>query len=194
MLCCAVPSAQAHQLVLTTGYANSRTPETGTEIDVHNPPFRAGGGYAVGIRIDVEPPTRPIMFGPSFLFWNNLTGDPDPYADASYFQIELGGRLSARTRTLPTLYTGIGAGYTVSHGEKVAKLDGMKETFDGSFPTGSFHFGVKSHNQSGLSIVAEGSYHLGLDKPRGRQAIGPASAWLVQIGIGLDLLVGSARP
>lgn len=187
-------SAQAHQLVLTTGYANSRTPETGPEIDANRKPFRAGGGYAFGIRMDIEAQQRPIVFGPSFLFWNNQTGDPDPNADANYFQIELGGRASLRTRTLPALYAGVGAGYTLSHGESVAKLDGSKLTFDGEFPTASFHFGVKSPSSTGLSILAEGSYHFGLDQPSGRQSVGPASAWLVQIGVGFDLLVGPTRP
>lgn len=190
----AVMPAHAHQLVLTTGYANSRTPKTGPEIDPSHRPFRAGGGYAFGIRMDLDAPRRPILFGPSFLFWNNQTGDPDPNANANYFQIELGGRISLRTRTVPLLYAGIGAGYTLSHGESVAKLDGSKLTFDGDFPTASLHFGVKSPSSTGLSILAEGSYHFGLDKPRGRQSVGPASAWLVQIGVGLDLLVGPTRP
>jgi hypothetical protein len=180
--------AFAHQLVLTTGYANSRTPSTGTDIDATNPPFRSGGGYTAGIRVDVQPPTRPLLFGPSFLFWNNQTGDPDPNANANYFQIELGGRFSLRTRTSPTLYAGVGAGYTLAHGEVVAKVDGSKTTYDGSFPTGSVHFGAKTASHDGISVLAEGSYQFGLEKPRGRQAVGPAKAWLIQIGVGFDIL------
>ncbi|MFZ5433804.1 MAG: hypothetical protein ACOZB3_08535, partial [Calditrichota bacterium] len=177
----------------TTGYANSRTPEVGHDIDSGNRPFRAGSGYAVGIRVDVEPPHRPLMFGPSFLFWNNVTGDPDPNANANYFQIELGGRISSRTRTNPSLYAGVGAGYTLSHGEVVAKLDGSKQTFDGDFPSASVHFGFKSKNDSGLSLLGEGSFHFGLGEPRGRLAVGPAKAWLIQIGVGFDLLLSHGR-
>jgi len=180
----------AHQLVLMTGYANSRTPETGPGVDSRHSPFRAGGGYAFTVRADVDSRNRRFWFGPSLAFWNNLTGDPDPNANSSYLQLEFGGRLFVRTRSVPSLYGGVGAGYTFSHGEVIAKVDGSKQTFDGDFPTASVHFGVKSPGTTGLSVIAEGSYHFGLDQPTGRLAVGPAKAWLVQIGIGLDMLLG----
>lgn len=181
----------AHQLVLTTGYANSRTPSVGPGIDEHHPLFRAGSGYAFGTRVDVDSPSRRVVFGPAFCFWNNLTGDPDPNANANYFQIELGGRVAARTRTIPSLYAGVGAGYTLAHGEVVELADGRKQTFDGEFPTGSLHFGVKSASPNGLAIIAEGSFHFGLEKPQRRLAVGPAAAWVVQIGVGFDLLLST---
>jgi hypothetical protein len=191
LLFLALPAAtQAHQLVLTAGYANSRRPETGSAL-LPNSPFGSGGGWAAGIRVDIMPPQKPVMFGPSFLYWNNMTGDPDPNSVSRYFQIELGGRLSARTRTVPSLYGGMGVGYTFAHGTH----EGVetKEEFDGDFPTGSLHFGVKSLTQTEITVVAEGSFHFGLDDPSGRYSIGPAKAWLVQIGVGFDMLIGSQR-
>lgn len=187
----AIESAGAHQLVLTTGYANSREPQTGSSIDASHPLFRAGGGYAAGIRVDLEPPRVPILFGPSFLFWNNLTGDPDPNANASYFQIELGGRVAFRTRTVPTFYAGAGVGYTVSHGEVVAKVSGAKQDFDGNFPTALLQVGTKTRSTEGLNLLAEIAFQFGLDDPPGHEAVGPASVWMIQIGVALDLLAGS---
>lgn len=188
---CALPAVSAHQLVLTTGYANSRTPQTGPGIERHPPLFRAGSGYAFGTRVDVVSPTRRVVFGPAFFFWNNLTGDPDPNANANYFQIELGGRVSLRTRSIPSLYAGAGAGYSLAHGEVVRLVDGSKRSFDGEFPSASLHFGVKSANPNGLAVIAEGSYHFGLEDPSRRLAVGPASVWVIQIGIGFDLLLST---
>jgi hypothetical protein len=180
-------SAQAHQLALTAGYANSRKPETSTQY------FGSGGGWAAGIRVDIVPPEKPVMFGPSFLYWNNLTGDTDPNSRSRYFQIELGGRLSVRSRSIPSLYGGVGAGYTFAHGTHEPRWVGTKEEFDGDFPTGSVHFGIKSPTRTGVSVVAEGSFHFGLDHPSGRNSIGPAKAWLVQIGVAFDMLIGPQR-
>jgi hypothetical protein len=185
-------SAQAHQLVLTAGYANSRRPDTGPALSP-NSPFQSGGGWAAGIRVDIMPPEKPVMFGPSFLYWNNLTGDPDPNSRARYFQIELGGRLSVRSRTVPTLYGGVGAGYTFAHGTHEPRWVGTKEEFDGDFPTGSVHFGIKSQTRTEVTVVAEGSFHFGLDHSSGRNSVGPAKAWLVQIGVGFDMLIGPRR-
>jgi hypothetical protein len=187
-------SAQAHQFVLTAGYANSRQPEMGSAVASPSySPFQSGGGWAAGIRIDVVPPTKPIMFGPSFLYWNNLTGNPDPNSRSRYFQIELGGRFSIRSRTVPSLYAGAGAGYTFAHGTHEPRWVGTGEQYDGDFPTGSVHFGVKSPTRSGATVLAEGSFHFGLDHPTGRYTIGPAKAWLVQIGVAFDMLLGSSR-
>lgn len=186
-------SARAHQMVLSSGYANSRTPDIGSGIAAQNSPFGSGGGWAAGIRIDVTPAEKPIMFGPSFLYWNNMTGDPDPNSRSKYYQIELGGRFSIRSRTEPSLYGGIGAGYTFAHGTHEPRWVGVTDEYDGDFPTGSVHFGVKSPTRNQFTVIAEGSFHFGLDEPTGRTAIGPAKAWIVQIGIGLDMLVGSRR-
>lgn len=178
----------AHQLIIATGYANSGTPETGSDISESNPPFRAGGGYAFEVRMDLAKPG--LWFGPSFIFWNNLTGDPSPNSNASYFQIELGGKLFLRTHTIPAIYGGIGAGYSVSHGEDIP-IVGYRREFDGDFPTGSIHFGVKTPTRTtGLGLLAEASYHFGLDKPTGRMAVGPAKAFLIQIGIAMDARLG----
>ncbi len=176
--------ADAHQLVASVGYANSSTPEHGSGVSDYV--FDAGGGYAAGLRVDLEKPH--FWFGPAFTFWNNLTGDPDPNANSSYFQAELGGRISARTHTIPAIYGGVGAGYTFSHGEFVPKFFGGKETFDGEFPTGSVHFGVKSPSQTyGLGLIAEASYSFPLGKPGGELAVGPARAFLIQIGFAFDI-------
>ena len=179
-------AALSSQIVATTGYANSRRPDApeGGSVDSY---FDAGGGYAVGVRVDVD--RELFWFGPSFLFWNNLTGDPHHNYNSNYFQIELGGRLSARTRTIPSLYGGIGLGYTVAHGEVVPKFEefGGELDFDGEFPTASIHVGARTPSKThGIAILAEASYHVGLDTPTGDRAIGPAQAWLIQIGVGFD--------
>lgn len=167
-----------------TGYASSSAPETGTGIGRDQ--FLAGGGYAFATRVDIQ--RRWLWFGPTVAFWNNLTGNPDPNADINYFQIELGGRLLAHTRTIPSLYAGVGAGYTFAHGKIIPKWYGNSDDFDGDFPTGSLHFGVKTPTRTtGLGIIAEGSYHFGLEDARGYRGIGPARAWLIQIGVVFDL-------
>jgi len=186
-------SAQAHQLVLTAGYANSRRPDMGPAVSSSYSPFQSGGGWAAGMRVDIVPPGKPVVFGPSFLYWNNLTGDPDPNSQSRYFQIELGGRLSVRSRSIPSLYGGVGAGYSFAHGAHEPRWVGAKEEFDGDFPTGSVHFGVKSPTRTDVTVVAEGSFHFGLDHPSGRNSIGPAKAWLVQIGVAFDMLIGPRR-
>lgn len=173
----------AHQFALSTGYANSGSPHVGTGISQSNKPFRAGGGYAVGIRFDIDPQDSPVRFGPSFLYWNNLTGDPDVNADATYFQIETGGRLSLRSRSTPIVYAGGGVGYTFSHGKKSGRYVESREEYDGDFPTGSLHIGAEAPKQDdALRLTAELSYHFGLENPRGPLSVGPANAFLVQIG------------
>jgi hypothetical protein len=188
-----VQSAWAHDLVLTTGYANSGTPHVGSGVSQSNKPFRAGGGYAVGARGDLVSNSRQFMFGPSFLFWNNLTGDPNPNANASYMQVEFGGRLSVRTRTYPCLYAGVGAGYTFAHGELKQKVYDPSPTqqYDGDFPTGSVHAGFKTPTDNDkLGLVGEFSYHFGLDEPAGRVTAGPARAFLIQIGLAFGVRAG----
>jgi hypothetical protein len=185
--------ARAHQFVLTTGYANSRAPDLGSGIDHHNPPFGAGGGYAIGIRTDIAPPQSMFWISPQFLYWNNLTGDPYQSVNTTYFQIELGGRLSVHSRrTDPTLYAGVGLGYSMAHGQTRSLVDGTTDSFDGDFPTGSVHIGAKSRATPDITLLAEGSYHFGLDHPVQRLSVGPASAWLIQIGVGFDILTGPA--
>jgi hypothetical protein len=185
--------AGAHQFVLTTGYANSGTPDVGHGIDASHPPFGAGGGYAIGIRTDIYAPRSPLWFGPQFLYWNNLTGDPFQSIDATYFQIELGGRISVHSRsTDPVLYAGGGLGYTLAHGQNKSLIGEPLRTFDGDFPTASFHIGAKTRPTPEITLLAEGSYHFGLDHPRQRLSVGPANAFLIQIGVAFDMLLGSA--
>ncbi len=187
-------SAVAHDLILTTGYANSGSPEVGEGISESNKPFAAGGGYAFAVRLDVRKPGAIFEFGPEFLYWNNLTGDPQPSYDASYFQAQLGGRLSLRSRTIPAFYSGLGLGYAVSQGVRKAKWIDHKETFDGDFPTGLVAAGVKMpSNANGVGLLAELSYSFGLDSPEGWHTVGPASAFLIQIGLLFDARPGRAR-
>lgn len=175
----------ASQIIATTGYANSERPKAnGIVVDRL---FGDGGGYAFGLRVDMDSPL--FYYGPSFFFWNNVTGDPDPGRNSTYFQIELGGRLSVRTHTLPALYAGLGAGYTIAHGDIKPRYAGLgyDESFDGEFPTASVHIGAKTPSRTtGLGVIAEASYHFGLDEPSGMTTIGPAKAWTIQIGIAFD--------
>ena len=183
--------ARAHQLVLGVGYANSGEPEHGK--DLSSDIFDPGGGYAFSTRVDLQ--RQNFVFGPSFTFWNNLTGDPDPNSNASYLQLELGGRAGLRTRTIPEVYGGVGLGYTFAHGEFVPKFFGSKETFDGDFPTGSVHFGVKTPSRTyGVGLIGEASYHFGLDMPRGRDSVGPAKAFVIQIGFAFDIRLAGDHP
>lgn len=183
-LLCFAHSAEAHQLAVTFGYANSGTPRHGTGVSDYI--FASGGGIAFGTRVDLE--REHLWFGPAFTFWNNLTGDPQIDWNSSYLQAELGGRISLRTRTVPSLYGGIGAGYTFSHGENVHRFSNAKESYDGEFPTGSVHFGAKTPSRAnGLGLIGETSYHFGLDRARGRNAVGPARAFLIQIGLAFEI-------
>ena len=191
LLCTGI--ASAHDLVLTTGYANSGTPRVGRGISQSNKPFRAGGGYAFGAHADIESKQRRFMFGPSFLFWNNLTGDPDPNANASYLQVELGGRFAVRTRTYPCLYAGVGAGYTFAHGELKQKTYNPlpAQEYDGEFPTATLLAGFKTPTANdNLGLVGEFSYHFGLDKPDDPRSVGPARAFLIQIGLAFGVRAG----
>jgi hypothetical protein len=175
--------ALAGQIVLSTGYANSQQPKArGFSGDQ----FSSGSGYAAGMHLDIETPT--VWFGPSFLFWNNVTGSPYSNYNSNYFQIELGGRLSFHTGTIPAVYAGMGAGYSVARGDFRARFAGFdSESFDGEFPTASIHLGAKSPTRTaGLGILAEASYHFGLDEPTGIKAIGPAEVWMIQIGVAFD--------
>jgi hypothetical protein len=175
----------ASQIIVSTGYAHSQRPKAqGFPASRY---FDSGSGYAVGIHLDLETPV--VWFGPSFLFWNNMTGDPDPDRNSSYFQIELGGRLSVHTNTIPAVYAGIGAGYSVARGDVRARFAelGGEYGFDGEFPTASIHLGAKSPTRTtGLGLLAEASYHFGLDDPSGIEVIGPAEAWMIQIGVVFD--------
>ena len=136
-----------------------------------------------------------FWFGPAFTFWNNLTGDPNPNANSSYFQAELGGRISARTSTVPSFFGGVGAGYTFSHGEFVPRYHGAKETYDGDFPTGSAHVGVKTPSRTyGIGLIGEASYHFGLAEARGRDSVGPARAFVIQIGFAFDIRLAGDPP
>jgi hypothetical protein len=192
MLFLTFSAVEAHQLVLTTGYANSSQPKIGADINPANPPFDGGGGFAVGIRADLDNPSHRLWISPSFLFWNNLTGTPDVNSRVNYFQAEVGGRLSVHTRTIPKFYGGVGVGYTIAHGQKTPKYAGDAETYDGDFPSASVHAGVKTRNNaSGITLIAEASYHFGLSQPHRHLGIGPARAALIQIGVGFDLLSGS---
>ncbi len=196
MLFIVVSPAESHQLVLTTGYANSGAPNTGADIARNNPPITGGGGYAIGIRADLDNPSQRLWISPSFLFWNNLTGTPDDNSRVNYFQVELGGRLYVHTHTVPKFYGGIGAGYTLAHGTKSPRFagNGDTESFDGDFPSVSAHAGVKlADSSSGVTVLAEASYHMGLDRPQGHLAIGPARAALIQIGVAFDILSGAQR-
>jgi hypothetical protein len=185
--------AQAHQLVVTTGYASSSTPKTGSGIDQNAPPVAGGGGFAVGVRVDLDNPSRRLWISPSFLFWNDLTGSPAHDFNANYFQIELGGRLSVHSRSVPMLYGGVGAGYTVAHCTVAPRYvsNVPTDTYDGNFPSASVHGGVKLPNPtSGITVLAEASYHLGLAQSRGFHSIGPARTALIQIGVGFDIVSG----
>ena len=181
----AVSPALANQIVLSTGYAHSQQPKaSGFVVDRF---FDAGSGYAVGARLDLE--SHIFCFGPSFLFWNNVTGSPDPDRNSNYFQIELGGRFSVQTNTIPALYAGMGAGYSIARGDIRARFAdlGGEYSFDGEFPTASIHVGAKAPTRTaGLGLLAEASYHFGLDNATGIEAIGPAEAWTIQIGVSLD--------
>jgi hypothetical protein len=183
LLLCSLPAA-AHQWVVTLGYANSGAPEHSAMASGY---FAAGGGYAFGTRVDLA--REHFWFGPEFTFWNNVTGDPLVDYNSSYFQAEFGGRASLRTRTTPALYGGVGAGYAFSHGTSSPRFySAEKVSFDGDFPVASLHIGAKTLSRStGLGLVGEASYHAGLSKARGRNAIGPARAFLVQIGFVFDI-------
>jgi hypothetical protein len=178
-------SAQAYHLVAATGYANSGTPHTGPGIE-RSSLFGAGSGYTAHARLEVERPH--VYWGPSFLFWNNVTGAPTSSSRVTYFQIELGGRLSYRMTSTPSTYIGAGLGYSFSQGKYEQRFfDGYSYTFDGDFPTASVHLGAKTDaSRNGVGLVAELSYHWGLDEPTGRLTIGPANAYLVQIGVFFD--------
>jgi hypothetical protein len=185
MVLLAAAPVYASQIIVTTGYANSERPKAnGIVVDRL---FADGGGYAFGVRVDMQSPL--FWYGPSFLFWNNVTGDPDPGRNSTYFQVEVGGRLSVRTRTIPGLYAGVGAGYSLARGDiKTRYADlGYDEAFDGEFPTASIHIGAKTPSRTtGIGVIAEASYHFGLDEPSSMTSIGPARAWMIQIGFALD--------
>ncbi len=176
--------------VIMAGYANSGTPKHGV---MANGYFAPGGGYAFGTRVDLA--RGQFWWGPEFTFWNNLTGDPLVDYNSSYFQAEFGARASIRTRTVPALYAGLGAGYAFAHGSSTARFyDAPKESFDGDFPVGEVHVGAKTTTgTTGLGLAAEASYHTGFGKAAGRNAIGPAQAFLIQIGFVFDIQ-SSAKP
>jgi len=175
----------AYHLVFATGYANSGTPDTGAGVE-RSSLFQAGGGYTAHARFETD--REHVFWGPSFLFWNNLTGGPTRGSRVNYFQIELGGRVSYRTASVPDFYAGGGVGYSFSQGTyREDYFEAIEYTFDGDFPTASIHAGVKTDgSQNGVGVVGELSYHWGLDQPANPQSIGPANAYLVQIGVFFD--------
>ncbi|MBM3325312.1 MAG: hypothetical protein FJY66_06555, partial [Calditrichaeota bacterium] len=63
--------ANAHDLVLMTGYAASKKPLLGPAVDPHD--FSSGGGYVVGARLDLAVAPR-VWIAPSVLYWDNVTG------------------------------------------------------------------------------------------------------------------------
>lgn len=178
-------SAQAYHLALATGYANSATPKTGRDV-ARGKLFQGGSGYAVNIRFESESPHT--YWGPSFLFWNNVTGNPTQSARTNYFQIEVGGRVSYRTATVPDFYGGLGLGYSFSQGSYREKFfDAPSYTIDGDFPTASVHLGVKTDSRTnGVGVLGELAYQWGLDEPAAPNSIGPANVYLVQIGVFFD--------
>ena len=182
----------ASQLVLTGGYAYSGAPHTGADVASGYHPVVAGSGFTFGVRADIDNPSRRWWFSPSFLYWSNLTGAPDPNSKVNYFQAEVGGRALIHTPNDPKFYGGVGLGYSLSHGVKTPKAGGDQETYDADFPSASLHAGVKTLNiASGISFLGELSYHFGLLHPHSHLAIGPANAILVQVGMGFDLLSGA---
>lgn len=122
------------------------------------------------------------------MFWNNLTGNTTDDTRANYFQIEIGGRASYRMTAEPDLYVGAGIGYTFAQGKYESRFfDGYEYTFDGDFPTASAHLGLKTDaSRNGVGAMGELSYHWGIDQPAGLNTIGPANAYLVQIGVFFD--------
>lgn len=182
-ICC--QQAFASHIVFTTGYASSRAPETPEGVSF----FADGSGWAAGARVDID--RSHFWFGPSFFFWNNITGDADQNRNSTYYQIELGGRLLYHTQEVPTFYIGGGLGYTLARGEVRERFDyaglGGEFDFDGEFPSAAVILGIKSPSRTnGIGVLAEGAYHFGLDEPTGRLAIGPARAWTVQLGVVFD--------
>lgn len=185
VLVLASQAAHAYHLVAATGYVNSGAPETGPGVQ-RNSMFGSGSGYTANFRFETL--RKNIVWGPSFLYWNNLTGHRTTYTRSNYFQIELGGRFAYRTATVPDFYLGGGVGYSFAQGKYRELYDSAYEyTFDGDFPTASVHTGFKtSAAENGVGVLGELSYHWGLDQPSGRQTVGPASAYLVQIGVFFD--------
>jgi len=177
--------AHAYHLVLATGYANSGTPNTGTGVE-RSSLFGPGSGYTAHFRFETK--TAHLYWGPSFLFWNNVTGNRTYDARTNYFQVEVGGRMSYRMTADPDLYAGAGVGYSFAQGKyKDRFFEGYDYTFDGDFPTASVHLGIKTDGRkNGIGVMGELSYHWGLDQPAGRNTIGPANAYLVQIGVFFD--------
>jgi len=180
-----VTPLHAYHLGFATGYANSGTPDTGPGIE-RSSLFQGGGGYTAHARFETV--RDHVYWGPSFLFWNNMTGGTVRGTRVNYFQIEVGGRLSYRTASVPDFYGGMGVGYSFAQGTyRDDYIGGLEYTFDGDFPTASVHAGVKTDGSTnGIGIIGELSYHWGLDQPANPQSIGPANAYLVQIGVFFD--------
>lgn len=178
-------SAHAYQLVFATGYANSGTPKTGEDV-ARGELFQGGSGYTANIRLEAVRPK--FYWGPAFLFWNNVTGNPTQSSRTNYFQIEVGGRASYRTATIPDFYAGLGLGYTFAQGSYEEKFfDAPSFVVDGEFPSASAHLGVRTDGRkNGIGAFGELSYHWGLAEPDAPRSIGPANAYLVQIGVFFD--------
>lgn len=176
---------QAYHLILSTGYANSATPKTGTNVE-RGGLFRAGSGYVGSFRFETVSPH--FFWGPSLLFWNNVTGNPTQSSRTNYLQLEVGGRVMYRTATVPDFYGGAGVGYSFAQGSYRERFfDAPTYTVDGDFPTASVLLGVKTDaSKNGVGVLGELSYHWGLDEPSAPRSIGPANAYLVQIGVFFD--------
>ncbi|MCB9366831.1 MAG: hypothetical protein H6508_06620 [Calditrichaeota bacterium] len=185
ILLLAAGRAQAYHFALTTGYANSTVPETAEGVE-RGELFKGGSGYVGAVRFETA--RRHVYWGPSLLFWNNVTGNATQSSRTNYFQLEVGGRLSYRTATVPDFYAGAGLGYSFAQASyRERYFDAPSLTFDGDFPTASVHLGVKTDaSRNGVGVIGELSYHWGLDEPSAPRSVGPAEAYLVQIGVFFD--------
>jgi hypothetical protein len=180
-------AASAHDFLLMTGYASSQRPALGAAVDPHD--FSAGGGYVVGIRLDLDVAPH-VWFAPSLLYWDNITGGQSGTYNSNYSQMQLGARLLFHTRTLPMFYFGGGADFAATRGVVKAgrvvpgynKGNTVSE-YDGEAPVGAVALGFKGNAPNGIGVLAEVAYQFGLDQAAGRRSIGPASVVLLQIGI-----------
>jgi hypothetical protein len=177
----------AHDFVLMTGYATSRQPEMGAGVDPRD--FSAGGGYAVGARLDLSVAPH-VWLAPSVLYWDNITGGQNGRYNSHYAQMQIGARLLLHSWTLPMLYFGGGADFAATRG--IVKVErpvpgynkgDIVSEFDGEVPVGIITAGFKGPAPLGLGIMAEVSYLFGLGERLSYREMGPASAVLLQIGV-----------
>ena len=178
---------QAHDLVVTTGYAASQKPAMGSMVNTHD--YSTGGGYAVGARLDFTT-GRHIWLAPSVIYWDNITGGQSGIENSHYAQMQFGLRVLLHTWSVPTLFLGGGVDFTATHG--VVKAGRIAAGYDrgdiirevsGDAPVGIITAGFKGNAPRGIGVLAEVAYLFGLDEPVGQDRIGPATAVLLQIGI-----------